>query len=121
MTVTIQEIRFGVEIETVGRTRRQVADAIRSVVGGTVEHVATPACYDPYRVTDAHGLEWHVVADSSLTNVPADQRAEVVTPILGYADIPLLQRTIGKLHPAPTNRGHVLPLPIRFIPCMGNR
>ncbi|MHB9129727.1 MAG: amidoligase family protein [Armatimonadota bacterium] len=94
MAITIQEIRFGVEIETVGRTRREVAEAIRTVVGGTVEHVGTPACYDPYHVTDARGLEWKVVADSSLTNVPADQRAEIVTPILSYDDILLLQEVV---------------------------
>jgi len=47
MPVTIHEIRFGVEIETVSRTRRAVAEAICSVVGGTVEHVGTPAIYDP--------------------------------------------------------------------------
>ena len=94
MPVTIQEIRFGVEIETVGRTRRVVAEAIRTVVGGTVEHVGTPTCYDPYHVTDARGLEWKVVADSSLTNVPADQRAEIVSPILSYDDIPLLQEMV---------------------------
>ncbi|MHB9129949.1 MAG: amidoligase family protein [Armatimonadota bacterium] len=100
MPVTIQEIRFGVEIETVGRTRREVAEAIRTVVGGTVAHVGTPACYDPYHVTDARGLEWKVVADSSLTNVPADLRAEVVSPILSYDDIALLQEVVRAIHKA---------------------
>jgi hypothetical protein len=37
---------------------------------------------------------WKVVADSSLTNVPADLRAEIVTPILAYDDIPLLQDVV---------------------------
>jgi len=32
------------------------------------------------------------VADSSLANVPAHLRAEVVSPVLGYEDIPQLQR-----------------------------
>ncbi|MCL6630605.1 MAG: amidoligase family protein, partial [Armatimonadetes bacterium] len=34
---------------------------------------------------------WRVVADSSLTSVPSNLRAEVVSPILGYDDIPELQ------------------------------
>src|SRR5262245_16226998 len=100
MAVSIQEIRFGVEIETVGKTRREVAEAIRTVVGGTVEHVGTPACYDPYHVTDTRGLVWKVVADSSLTNVPADQRAEIVTPILTYEDISLLQEVVRTVRQA---------------------
>jgi len=100
MPVTIKEICFGLEIETVGRTRREVAQAIQSVVGGTVEHVGTPACYDPYHVTDARGLVWKVVADSSLTNVSADLRAEIVSPILAYDDIPLLQEIVRAVRQA---------------------
>ncbi|HEX2951001.1 MAG TPA: amidoligase family protein [Armatimonadota bacterium] len=100
MPITIQEIRFGLEIETVGRTRRDVATAICSVVGGNVEHVATPACYDPYHVTDTDGRVWKVVADSSLTNVSADFRAEIVSPILCYDDIPLLQQIVRAVRQA---------------------
>jgi len=100
MAVTINDIRFGLEIETVGRTRHEVAKAIQSVVGGTVTHVGVPACYDPHQVIDARGLEWKVVADSSLTNVPADLRAEVVTPILSYDDIPLLQEVVRAIRQA---------------------
>jgi len=94
MPITIHEIQFGLELETVGRTRRDVADAICTVVGGTVQHVGTPACYDPYHITDARGLVWRVVADSSLTNVSAELRAEIVSPILTYDDIPLLQAVV---------------------------
>jgi hypothetical protein len=48
----LRELRFGIEIETVGRTRQVVAEAIRTVVGGTVRHVGTPASYDPWELTD---------------------------------------------------------------------
>jgi hypothetical protein len=82
--IHIHDLTYGVEIETVGQTRETVARAIQKVVGGTVRHVASPACYDPWEVTAADGRVWKVVADGSLTNVPADQRAEVVTPILRY-------------------------------------
>jgi len=120
--ITLKDVNWGIEIECVGQTRETVARAIQSVVGGEVVHVGTPTVYDPWEVREAGtNRVWKVVADSSLSNVPADLRTEVVSPILGYADITVIQRTIGKLHPAPTNRGHVLPLPIRFIPCMGNR
>jgi len=90
----LRELKFGIEIETIKRTRQTVAEAIRTVVGGTVRHVGTPACYDPWEVTDAHGRIWKVVADSSLTSVPNHLRAEVVSPVLTYADIPELQKAI---------------------------
>ena len=93
----LQVLRYGVEVETVGQPRVTVAQAIQSVVGGTVQHVGHPACYDPYEVTADDGRIWRVVADSSLTSVPAELRAEVVTPILTYADLPLLQAVIRAL------------------------
>jgi hypothetical protein len=94
MPVTIQEIRFGIEIETVGRSRLEVAKAIQSVVGGEVMHISNTGNFDPYQVADASGNTWQVVSDGSLTNVPAHLRAEIVSPILTYNDIPLLQQVV---------------------------
>jgi len=90
----MREIRFGVEIETVKRTREQVARAIHSVVGGTVRHVAQPACYDPWEVVDLHGRCWKVVADASLSHVPFHLRAEIVTPVLAYDDLKQFQEVV---------------------------
>ena len=90
----LRELKFGIEIETINRTRQTVAEAIRTVVGGTVRHVGTPACYDPWEVTDDRGRVWKVVADSSLTSVPSYLRAEVVSPVLTYQDIPELQEVV---------------------------
>jgi hypothetical protein len=92
--VKIEDIRFGIEIETVKRDRGTVAAAIQSVVGGEARHVGTPSVYDPWEVIDAKGRTWKVVADSSLTSVPAHLRAEVVSPILGYEDIPEFQDVV---------------------------
>ncbi|MHB1000861.1 MAG: amidoligase family protein [Armatimonadota bacterium] len=92
--IDLRSLRFGVEVETVGRTRHQVAQAIQSVVGGEVNHIGTPSCYDPYEIRDAKERIWRVVADSSLTDVPVGLRAEVVTPILSYGDITDLQEVI---------------------------
>ncbi len=86
----LNTLRFGVEIETTGRTRQVVAEAIRSVVGGRVVHVGAPDCYDPYEVIAEDGRTWRVMADSSLT-APKHLQAEVVTPILKYEDIETLQ------------------------------
>ena len=103
----LRELKFGIEIETVKRTRQTVAEAIRTVVGGTVRHVGHPTCYDPWEVTDPQGRVWKVVADSSLTSVPSHLRAEVVSPVLTYADIPELQkvvRAVRKLAGAKSDR-----------------
>jgi len=96
----LREIRFGLEVETVKKTRREVAYAIHSVVGGTVTHAATPACYDPWHITDLRGRTWKVMADASLTNVPRNLQAEVVSPVLGYDDIAQLQEVIRAIRRA---------------------
>jgi hypothetical protein len=98
--IHVQALTFGVEVETVGQTRQAVATAIRSVVGGTLRHVGYPACYDPWEVLAADGRIWRVMADASLTNVPAHLRAEVVTPILTYADLPLVQAVVRAVRKA---------------------
>ncbi|MHB1000829.1 MAG: amidoligase family protein [Armatimonadota bacterium] len=92
--VDLKDVSVGVEIETINATRHTVAQAIQSVVGGEVVHVGTPSSYDPYRITDRNNRIWTVVADSSLTNVPANLRAEIVSPVLTYDDIPELQEIV---------------------------
>ncbi len=90
----LRELRFGVEIETVRRTRKRVAEAVQSVVGGNVTHPGRPGVFDPWEVVDGQGRTWKVVSDASLSHVPSHLRAEVVTPVLAYADIPTLQEVI---------------------------
>lgn len=92
--MNLREIRFGIEIETVRRTREQVAGAIHSVVGGQVRHAVNPVCYDPWEVVDLRGRTWKVMADASLTNVPKELQAEVVSPVLTYDDIAQLQEVV---------------------------
>ena len=90
----MRELKFGIEIETIRRTRQAVAEAIRTVVGGAVRHTGYPSSYDPWEVTDLQGRVWKVVADASLTSVPSHLRAEVVSPVLTYQDIPQLQEVV---------------------------
>jgi len=90
----LRDIKFGIEIETIRRTRHCVAEAIQTVVGGQVRHTGTPACYAPWEVTDDRGRIWKVVADSSLNMVGSHLRAEVVSPVLTYQDIPELQKVV---------------------------
>ena len=90
----LRELKFGIEIETIRRTRQAVAEAIRTVVGGAVRHTGHPSQYDPWEVTDPRGRVWKVVADASLTSMPGNLRAEVVSPVLTYQDIPELQQVV---------------------------
>ena len=90
----LRELRFGVEIETVRRARKRVAEAVQSVVGGNVTHPGRPGVFDPWEVVDDRGRTWKVVSDGSLSHVPSHLRAEVVTPVLSYADIPTLQEVV---------------------------
>ena len=90
----LQELRFGVEVETIKRRRGEVAKAIQSVVGGEVTHPGSPHAFDPWEVKDERGRVWKVVADASLTSIAPDSSAEVVSPVLGYEDLAAL----------PTNR-----------------
>jgi hypothetical protein len=62
--------------------------------------MGTPTVYDPWECRDTAGRVWKVVADSSLNNVPADLRAEVVSPVLTYDDIPLLQEVVRAVRKA---------------------
>lgn len=90
----LRQINFGIEIETVKRTRERVARAVQSVVGGEVRHVGSSASFDPWEITDEQGRTWKVVSDGSLINVCGHLRAEVVSSILAYTDIPTLQEVI---------------------------
>ena len=48
---------------------------------------------------------WTVVADSSLTSAPPEKRAEIVSPIFGYDEIPQLQEVIRAVHRAGARTG----------------
>jgi Putative amidoligase enzyme len=93
--VTYAEIPYGVEIETIGRTRREVAEAIREIVGGDLEHDGD--CYDSWFVHEGDERSWRVMSDSSLS---ADRcyQAEIATPILRYNDFDTLQRVLRAVY-----------------------
>lgn len=81
----MKTLRFGIEIETVGQDRARLAQAIQTVVGGTI------GGYDSYRVTATDGRVWSVVRDGSLSGA---RNGEIVSPILGYEDIETLQEVV---------------------------
>ena len=82
-----KELRFGVEIETVGRGREALASAVASVVGG----LPSSAPGGRWTVAMADGRTWTVVPDGSLSS---GLSGEIVSPILTDADIPTLQEIV---------------------------
>ncbi len=95
--MNLQDLRFGIEIETVGQTRAMVAEAIKFVVGGTISRHGGYGYEPTYHVEDLAGRTWKVVHDGSLISVPAHLRAEVVSPVLTYADLDQLQEVVRSL------------------------
>src|ERR671924_1786628 len=59
--MTMKTLRFGIEIETVGLSRAQLARTIAEVTGGPVSGS------DRYAISDGAGREWRVVPDGSLS------------------------------------------------------
>ena len=78
----MREHRFGVELEVVGRGREEITRAIGAAIGATVNVDA---------VIDVKGRAWRVVRDGSLST---SLSGEVVSPILTYDDLPLLQDVV---------------------------
>ncbi len=52
--ITLQSLRYGVELECGGHSREPVARAVQSVVGGTLRYLGG-APYDPWYVTAPDG------------------------------------------------------------------
>lgn len=89
----LKELHFGIEIETVGLHRQALAEAIRGVVHGRI----VPAGGDVH-VYDRRGRIWKVVRDASLNG--ADRSGEIVSPILSYDDIDVLQQIVRAVYDA---------------------
>ena len=96
---TMRTIRFGIELEYVGITRERAAQAIQSVIGGTVEHIGSPYVYDPFKIHGANGQDWTIVRDGSVSDSRGNS-CEVVSPPLGYDDISVLQDIVRALRRA---------------------
>lgn len=104
-TMNLRDMRFGVEIEIKGMNRLKAAQIVASVVGGTVENIASqmdPSTgtyygYDCHAVKMADGRKWTAVNDGSLGT---DNSAEVVTPICTWADMETIQKVVRALRAA---------------------
>ena len=89
---------YGVELEYTGAARSKVAKAIADELGATARYVGNHL--DNWAVEMADGRKWQVESDASVTGSRGGGGGEVVTPILTYADMPLLQRMVRAMREA---------------------
>ena len=91
---------IGVEVEMNNITRQNAARVAAEHFGtGRYEDTAWRNGYSAWSAWDAAGREWKFQRDVSIAG-PSDEKCELVTPILRYEDLPLLQELIRKLRKA---------------------
>ena len=91
---------IGCEIEMAEITRRRAAEIVAEHFGteGSVRYIG--AGYATWSALDNQGRRWLVQKDVSIHACDDDHKAELVTPILRYEDIPDLQEIVRKLRKA---------------------
>ena len=91
---------IGVEVEMNNITREKAASIADKFFGtGRYEYTAGRNGYMTWSAWDADGREWKFQKDVSIAG-PDSQKCELVTPILTYADIELLQELVRRLRKA---------------------
>ncbi len=101
--IQIEEMKkqtIGVEVE-MNNISREKAATIAANFFGTERCSDTHSRngYSTWSAWDAQGREWKFQRDVSISG-PDDKKCEMVTPILKYDDIPLLQELIRRLRKA---------------------
>ena len=91
---------IGVEVEMNSITRQNAAKTAAEFFGtGRCEDTAYRNGYRTWSAWDAQGREWKFQRDSSIHG-PDAERCEMVTPILTYEDMDLLQELVRRLRKA---------------------
>lgn len=103
LTRQVEEMKkqtIGVEIEMNNITREKAARLAAEFFGtGRHHYTATRNGYETWSAWDADGREWKFQKDVSIAG-PDNQKCELVTPILTYADMELLQELVRRLRKA---------------------
>ena len=94
------DYNFGVEVEMNHITRQNAAKVAAEFFGtGRYENTAYRNGYMTRSAFSADGREWKFRRDVSIAG-PDDEKTELVTPILEYSDIPMLQELLRRLRRA---------------------
>ena len=96
----MKEQTIGVEIEMNGISREKAAKIAADFFGtGRSQNTAFRNGYNTWSAWDSNGREWKFQKDVSIAG-PDSEKCELVTPILHYEDIELLQELARKLRRA---------------------
>ena len=88
---------IGVEVEMNGITRRRAAEVAAGFFGtGRYRDTAGRNGYYTWSAWDAQGREWKFQRDVSIAG-PDSEKCELVTPVLTYDDMELLQELVRQL------------------------
>jgi len=91
---------IGVEIEMNSITRENAAKCAATFFGtGRFEYTGSTDGYSTWSAWDEQGRKWKFSSDSSIHG-PAEERTELITPILTYSDIETLQELCRRLRKA---------------------
>ena len=91
---------IGIEVEMNSIRRDRAAKIAADFFGtGRYENTAVQNGYSAFSAWDAQGREWKFQKDISISG-PDNEKCELVTPILTYADIETLQELIRRLRKA---------------------
>lgn len=90
---------FGTEVEMNNITRQKAAEVAADYFGTYSENTAYRNGYMTWSAYDQQGREWKFSKDVSIEG-PDDEKCEMVTPVLKYEDMELLQGLIRKLRKA---------------------
>ena len=91
---------IGVEVEMNRITREKAAKLAADFFGtGRYEYTARRNGYETWSAWDASGREWKFQKDVSIAGCDSE-KCEMVTPILTYDDMELLQEIIRRLRKA---------------------
>ena len=96
----MKEQTIGVEVEMNNITREKAARIAADFFGTTrCEYTASRNGYYTWSTWDSQGREWKFQRDVSISG-PDSEKCELVTPILHYEDIEILQELIRRLRKA---------------------
>lgn len=97
----MKEQTFGVEIEMNNIKRCDAAKLIAEFFGtGNYKYTGSINGYYCWSAWDQQGREWKFERDSSIISYDDEMKCEMVTPILHYEDIELLQEVVRQLRRA---------------------
>ena len=98
---SMKQQTIGIEVEMYNITREKAAKVAAEYFGtGRFENTADRNGYYAWSAWDVQGREWKFQRDVSIEARNSDEQTELVSPILRYEDIELLQGLLRKLRHA---------------------